>query len=216
MGKAFLASAAMAAMTLAASSASAVVEPELLTNGGFESGDFTGWSVASYPKPSVVSTEARIKPYEGTYFARLVGVGCTNCRNPVPNGYLNQTVSDLAAGEDLTLTYWENDTYSGKSSPLTLKFGVPGALQKSATIAIGDAVKGWQEYGATFITTASTEEISFQWQTAPAYFYGLDDVSLVDPPGVPEPAAWALMLAGFSGLGAALRSKRNRVTQANA
>ncbi len=33
-------------------------------------------------------------------------------------------------------------------------------------------------------------------------------------PGVPEPAAWALMLIGFGGLGAALRAQRRRVALA--
>ena len=30
------------------------------------------------------------------------------------------------------------------------------------------------------------------------------------PPGVPEPATWAMMLVGFAGLGVALRSRRMR------
>lgn len=44
-----------------------------------------------------------------------------------------------------------------------------------------------------------------------ADFYGFDYAQLSDvrAPGVPEPASWALMLAGFGGLGAALRRRRS-------
>lgn len=222
VSKALLATVAMAAGVLTAASASAA--PELLTNGGFESGDFTGWSVLTYPSASVntfawaktKSGSVKILPEDGTYFARLVGHGCINCQNPLPNGYLSQTVTGLTVGEGLDLTYWENDTGSGKTAPLVLKFGSStGPLDKYLPIAIGAAVNGWQEYGATFLATGTSDTISFQWQTAPTYFYGLDDVSLVDPPA-PEPATWALMLVGFGGIGATMRSRRNRVVRASA
>jgi hypothetical protein len=36
----------------------------------------------------------------------------------------------------------------------------------------------------------------------------------IQPPGVPEPAAWALMLAGFGGIGALARARRRRIAAA--
>jgi hypothetical protein len=39
--------------------------------------------------------------------------------------------------------------------------------------------------------------------------FALDDIGLsTAPAGVPEPTSWALMLAGFTGLGAMLRRRR--------
>jgi len=38
--------------------------------------------------------------------------------------------------------------------------------------------------------------------------WGLEQVSVTGVPGVPEPATWAMMLVGFGGLGAAMRSRR--------
>ena len=40
------------------------------------------------------------------------------------------------------------------------------------------------------------------------YGAAIDNVAVTA--GVPEPATWALMLVGFGGLGAALRSRRSR------
>jgi hypothetical protein len=54
-------------------------------------------------------------------------------------------------------------------------------------------------------------------QNATGYSSGGGAAELSLPSGVPEPAAWALMLAGFAGLGLALRkARRNRAASAAA
>jgi len=40
--------------------------------------------------------------------------------------------------------------------------------------------------------------------------WGLEQVAVTGTPGVPEPATWAMMLVGFGGLGAAMRSRRGQ------
>jgi hypothetical protein len=49
-------------------------------------------------------------------------------------------------------------------------------------------------------------------------FIDLDDVSVTGPAagagGVPEPASWALMIAGFGMAGGLLRQRRQRTVQA--
>ena len=46
------------------------------------------------------------------------------------------------------------------------------------------------------------------------YNIGLDNISLTQSGGLPEPASWALMLTGFGGLGAMLRKRRRVMTAA--
>jgi hypothetical protein len=70
--------------------------------------------------------------------------------------------------------------------------------------------------GLTFAHTASTLTLSFQaygpnWQGAADEGWGIDSLALTfDPAGpvIPEPANWALMMAGFGLAGAALRRRR--------
>jgi hypothetical protein len=205
-------SAAIASAGLAATGASAATE--LLTNGGFEDGDFTGWTVYSHPVSSVVSSAGGYHAEDGTDFARLVGAGCVKCKTPIANGFLTQSVTDPYL-DPITLTFWENVRKTGKSATalMVVKWGASDIpLTKVLPTKVGDpTASGWQEYTATLTPTGGSDTLSFQWQTKPAHFYGLDNVQLLAD--APEPATWALMLVGFAGLGAMARSRR-RVAQA--
>jgi hypothetical protein len=71
-------------------------------------------------------------------------------------------------------------------------------------------------YTLTFAHTGSTLDFLFRasgagWQGGADEGYGIDNVVFTYdgvPTGVPEPAAWALMLGGFGLAGAALRRRR--------
>ena len=61
-------------------------------------------------------------------------------------------------------------------------------------------------FGVTFSGTA--ESVNF---SGTANFIVYDDITLgSSSPGIPEPATWAMMLVGFGGLGAAMRSNRRK------
>jgi hypothetical protein len=61
-------------------------------------------------------------------------------------------------------------------------------------------------FGVTFSGTA--ESVNF---SGTANYIVYDDITLgSSTPGVPEPATWAMMLVGFGGLGAAMRSARRK------
>ena len=60
--------------------------------------------------------------------------------------------------------------------------------------------------GVSFAGTAHSVDFG-----GAANFIAFDDITLgASTPGVPEPATWALMLAGVAGLGGAVRSSRRR------
>jgi PEP-CTERM motif len=71
-----------------------------------------------------------------------------------------------------------------------------------------------------FAHTASTLTLEirasgFGWQGGSDEAWGIDNVALAYTPSVPEPASWALMIAGFGLTGAAMRRREKvRVTYA--
>jgi len=94
-----------------------------------------------------------------------------------------------------------------------------GAASQSTTVSLGDfsATYGPLLSGVNF----TTQTVNFTTTTAghliftehgPSDQQGnlLDNVTL-STGGVPEPASWALMILGFGGVGAALRSRRRAV-----
>ena len=102
------------------------------------------------------------------------------------------------------------NAYQGHDpSPPTLKVNL-----NSTTISMADAtISGsgvWKQVTENFTVGAGGANATFSiYDTNPVgegNDFGLDDIRLTG--GVPEPASWALMVLGFGGLGAALRSRR--------
>ncbi|MGH6993058.1 MAG: PEPxxWA-CTERM sorting domain-containing protein, partial [Caulobacteraceae bacterium] len=61
--------------------------------------------------------------------------------------------------------------------------------------------------GGSFVASSATDPF-----TTAGVNGGDGSVDIVElAAAVPEPASWALMLAGFFGLGAALRARRSRI-----
>ncbi|MES2391130.1 MAG: hypothetical protein V4555_05790, partial [Acidobacteriota bacterium] len=73
---------------------------ELLVNGGFETGDFTGWTVANNDSfTTVTAADGIFVPTGGTYFAEFGTQGS--------DATVSQTFTDTV-GEYLTLTFFLN------------------------------------------------------------------------------------------------------------
>jgi Carbohydrate binding domain/PEP-CTERM motif len=187
MNRFFLSCAAAAASVCIAVPASAA---ELVTNGGFETGDFTGWTQSGNTGATLVTSNSAYV-HSGTYGAALGPVGS--------QGTLSQLLNTVS-GETYNISFWlRND--GGIPNSFDAFFGTQQLL---ATAAQGTSAF----YNFTYTATGSSPtELRFDFQQNPA-FWGLDDVSVQGVMGaVPEPATWAMMLLGFAGIGFAMRRR---------
>jgi len=176
----------LAALLLAAPAAHA----DLVTNGGFETGDFTGWTLTNDGGNSFVyGTDATYAPHSGSYEALLGAYGS--------DGTLSQSITDTA-GQKLTLTYW---LASDGSAPNDFSAYWNGqVIAGSALTNIG--LSGYTEYVFDVLATGS-DLLAFNERDDFGYL-SLDDVALN---AVPEPGTLALFGVALAGLGAMRRRK---------
>jgi hypothetical protein len=228
---------AISAATLLAASALAAGAhaTQLLTNGNFETGDFTGWTVTNQAGGSgdwFIAGNGTGSPMNGFGTPTNPAGGTFNAQTD-QGGPGSHTLSQsfattgsgtfslsfdafaddqsgqapVGVGTDYTTTpnqHFEIDIQSGAG---------PEALVFSGTFA--DAWSSNSFNLTPFIGGAGTYTLSFtEVDNQGFYNVGLDNVSLTQSGGVPEPASWALMLTGFAGLGAMLRNRRRVMTAA--
>ncbi len=205
------------ATILAATAAVAIGGPAFATsfvNPGFENQTFPGTTsyynigpVADHPVPpgfgwTVSNGNVDIISYVtygpapangGKYGLDLVGYGTT--------GEISQSI-DTVLGKTYTVSF-DYEANPGVSGP-TAGVGFNG----DSSIGVVTGTGSWQTFKGTFVGTGGSQIFSVN------EIYGannggvfLDNFSIA----APEPAAWALMLVGFGGLGVALRRRRTLV-----
>jgi hypothetical protein len=151
---------------------------ELVVNGGFETGNFFGWTQGGNLGFTGVSTA---DPRSGTYAADLGPIGS--------DGSLSQTLS-VVAGQLYTVSFWlQNDGGTPNDFHFTFN-GINDSLINAPAFS-------YVHFMGTTVATSSALTIAFRQD--PAYFH-LDDVSVIGPSAVPEPTtmiAGALLLLPF-------------------
>jgi hypothetical protein len=113
---------------------------------------------------------------------------------------LDWSVSGLTVGKLYTLSFLDAAGISPGGEPFSIS--APGG----ATVDFSPSSSTWQTQTYSFRPTSTSETIAFaDTLLSSNQITGLDAFSLST---VPEPATWAMMLAGFFGLGASLRRRR--------
>jgi hypothetical protein len=172
---------AVAALLVAAPVAHAGVN--YVQNGGFETGDFTGWTPPNDGGLSFVyGTDALYGPHSGSYEALLGSFGA--------DGTLSQTISDTD-DQYLMLTYW---LASDGNTPNDFSALWNGNVINGS--AITDDLAGYTKYTFDVIATGS-DTLAFDERNDNGWL-SLDDVSVTR---VPEPGALAMFLMALLGVG---------------
>jgi hypothetical protein len=161
----------------------------LIQNGGFETGDFTGWTLSGSAGGTGVGSG---NAYSGNYAAAF------GDSSPAT---ITQTVSDTA-GTSYTLSWWLESFNGGIPNSISVLFGGT-QIFGAENLSNPDYV----EYSYTVVGTGS-DVLSFSLADAPA-FLDLDDISLTAnvTNNVPDGGTTGAML-GFGLVGiAAIRRK---------
>ena len=229
--------ATLAVAVAAASSAPAV---NLLTNGGFETGSFSGWTVtfdAADDHPQVVirtDNVGRTYPtgafLEGIPSDPLTGGGSgelggtygayfssdITASGALTTESISQNVA-LVAGTNYTFGFDYYLPANGQANPgdafFTASFaGTPFATFTASTLPCCT----WSTVsGGFFAPSVGVGTLQLNFASPGAFMFGkdfvIDRVYLTATSSlVPEPASWAMMVAGFGLMGAAMR-RRSKV-----
>jgi hypothetical protein len=157
----------------------------LVTNGGFETGDFTGWTQFGNTDFSGAICEVFSggSPTEGFCQAFFGPVGST--------GGIEQALDVGATGRPYTLDF---DLYNSGGAPTS--YGASfGGVDLDAFPIVDSGAFGYTHFHFTGDTNAAVETLAFEFQNDPSYFL-LDNVSL----SVPEPATLGLLGVGLVGM----------------
>jgi hypothetical protein len=221
---------ALLASVAAVAPASAAVN--LVTNGSFESfgapGDFTGWTYAGTDdghKPSAITYGSATGYPTGAFGEAVPADNAVSGSPDAVGNHAAYFVSDAATqtlsqtfhldAGDYTIGFSAYVPFNGFNNEFNATFTGAVAGDPLALFDVDSSTPGvWKSFsGLAHITTAGDYTTSFQFVAGafPAGDVVIDRVYVVagDVTGaVPEPASWAMMLAGFGMIGGALRSRR--------
>jgi len=159
---------------------SAVYAGPLVTNGGFETGDFTGWTLTGDTTFSSVSSDVPV-PHSGVYGASFGPVDAI--------GGIKQTLATIV-GVRYYIDFWlQNEAdANGATTPNSFEFSW-GGLSELSLVDTGQF--DYTHYSFSIVASATSTDLAFDFGHNPA-FWDLDDVKVV-----PEPGSLALVcLAG--------------------
>ncbi len=187
----------------------------IITNGGFETGSFAGWTVvtpAGDDHPQVVVQYNQSSNYPTGVFGEIVP-------NPTPGNFWGAYfVSDLKVesisqsiilnpGKTYQISYELYSPANGKKNPFDalLQSNTNGNL--SPIFNAKSEPTAWTTYNALFTAGAGpyTFSLNFSPGGSTSADFLIDDITIT---AVPEASTWAMMILGFLGLGFIAYRKR--------
>jgi hypothetical protein len=136
----------------------------LLANGGFETGDFSGWSRGGNTNGSTVVSGDATHIHSGTFGAKM-GPSLTP-------GSLGQTITPTDIGQTYTVSFW-------LANPVGAGPNIFGVFWNGSSILglTNLPVFAFTNYQFDLIAWKPSEFLQFQFQNDPAWF-GFDDVTV--------------------------------------
>jgi hypothetical protein len=162
---------------------------DLVVNGGFQTGDFTGWTQSGDTTFSFVVSDTAARTVGGSYAV----VGTSALGYP---GSISQAIN-TTAGQAYAVSFWLANDMPGINDFKALWNGVTGKLHLVNANALD-----WTQYQYTGIASGAVTPISFSFQNDSSAFKFTD----VKAAPVPIPGALLLFGPGLAGL-AAIRKK---------
>jgi len=166
---------------LLAAAFAASANTNLVVNGGFETGDFTGWTVSD----TSLTTAGSLGPHSGIHEADLGNRSLSTLQQSIPT----------VAGTAYTVDLWIGRLGQlAGGDAFSLAVGFAGTTFVNLTALTLPLNSPYAEYSASIIAASTSSPLIITYVDQPSYIL-IDDVSVTA--AVPEPAEGLLMLSGL-------------------